>query len=209
MSPVDRGDLLPVTSCEVWHGIEPPHARHLDRNAWRRVVDHGGDHNMFSEHYRTPIWMLACCLLLGSGSGIAADPAPADAPAGTDLSDVKREWADTVAALKSYTAAQRDTAVAKAEQTLDTMDRRIEQLEARTRKQWNKLNQSAREARLASLRTLRAQRNQVAEWYGGMKHSSAGAWEAVKQGFIDSYAVLSDSFGKAWNEFDGAADETP
>jgi hypothetical protein len=27
------------------------------------------------------------------------------------------------------------------------------------------------------------------------------AWDSVKQGFIDSYNVLSDSFSKTWSEF--------
>jgi len=158
---------------------------------------------MIVQRARPEMYLLVCCLVLGSAAGIAADQATADesAAAGADLDQVKREWAETVEALKHYSAAQRDAAVDRAEQTLDAMDRRIEQLEARTRHQWGKLTQSAREAREATLQRLRMQRNQAAEWYGGMKHSSAGAWESVKQGFIDSYAVLSDSFREARDEF--------
>jgi len=154
---------------------------------------------------------LLCCLALGAAAAIAADQATRDesAAVGADLDQVKREWAETVEALKHYSAAQRDAAVDRAEQTLNAMDRRIEDLEARTRQQWDKLTQSAREAREASLHTLRTQRNQAAEWYGGMKHSSAGAWESVKQGFIDSYAVLSDSFRKARDEFGEDDAQTP
>jgi TolA-binding protein len=154
--------------------------------------------------------LLVGCLLLGAANGIAADQTTTDqsAAAGADLDQVKREWAETVDALQHYSAAQRDAAVDRAEQTLDAMDSRIEELEARTRQQWGKLTQSAREARETTLQRLRMQRNQAAEWYGGMKHSSAGAWESVKQGFIDSYAVLSDSFRKARDEFGDDA-QTP
>ena len=53
------------------------------------------------------------------------------------------------------------------------MDRHIEQLESRTRQEWDSLNQEARETRETALRALRKQRNEVAEWYGSMKYSSA------------------------------------
>jgi TolA-binding protein len=164
---------------------------------------------MISAPYRAPTCILACWLLLGPGAAAAVGSGAEHTSPGTDLSEVQREWAETVEALKSYSATQRDAAVSKAEQTLQAMDRRIEELEARTGRQWDELSDSAREARQATLRTLRAQRNQVAEWYGAMKHSSASAWGAVKQGFIESYGTLSDSFAKAWNEFDSDEQATP
>jgi hypothetical protein len=34
-----------------------------------------------------------------------------------------------------------------------------------------------------------------------MRHSSANAWEHVKQGFLDSYEALSDAYNKAMKEF--------
>jgi TolA-binding protein len=158
---------------------------------------------MIIKRATTGTWLLICWLVLAAATGTAADQTAADesATSRADLDQLKRESAETIDALKQYSAAQRDVAVDKAEQTLEAMDRRIEQLEARTRQQWGKLTQSAREARETTLQRLRVQRNQAAEWYGGMKHSSAGAWESVKQGFIDSYAVLSDSFRKARDEF--------
>lgn len=39
------------------------------------------------------------------------------------------------------------------------------------------------------------------EWYGGMKHSSAGAWNQMKKGFSDAYQSLYDSWKKATDEF--------
>jgi hypothetical protein len=38
--------------------------------------------------------------------------------------------------------------------------------------------------------------------YGGMKHSSAKAWEQVKKGFLDSYESLSKAFDKAVKSFE-------
>jgi hypothetical protein len=142
--------------------------------------------------------------MLCAGGALAAEPASTAAASGEnpELTELKREWADAVQALQSYSAAQRDAALAQAQQTLDAMDQRIDRLESRTQQQWNRLSESARQSREATLRALRKQRNEVAQWYGGMKHSSAGAWESVKQGFIESYGVLSESFRNAWNQFD-------
>ena len=53
----------------------------------------------------------------------------------------------------------------------------------------------------ATLDALRRQRNELAEWYGGLKHSSAESWEQVKAGFVKSYEVLRESFAKARKEF--------
>ncbi len=174
-------------------------------------LPHIEDDTMILQGAKPEVYLLLCCVVLGPLTGVAAAPTATDeSTADTNhLDRARREWAETVGALKDYSTTQRDAAVARAERTLDAMDLRIEQLEARTRRQWDKLSQSAREARGATLSTLRKQRNQVAEWYGAMKHSSAGAWESVKHGFIDSYAVLSDSFREAWNEFGDEEEETP
>jgi len=106
-----------------------------------------------------------------------------------------------VDALNGYSATQREAAVAKAKTTLQAIDARIEQLEAQANDQWDQLSQSAREKRQATLRALREQRNRVAEWYGGMKHSSASAWDDVKDGFIGAYGILNRSFGAALDAF--------
>jgi hypothetical protein len=147
---------------------------------------------------------LACLVMLGANTGLAANPdaPPAPETQSADFGEVKREWADAMEALKSYSVAQRDVALANARETLDAMDRRIDKLEDRIQQQWDELSESTRAKREASLRALRRQRNEVAEWYGGMEHSSASAWDSVKQGFIESYGVLSKSFREAWNELD-------
>jgi len=136
----------------------------------------------------------------------AADAGAKSAPASAaDIQDVKREWAQAAKALKSYSVAQREQALAKGAEVLEAMDARIETLEARTADEWAKLRKSARQKRKATLRALRKQRNDVAQWYGGMKHGSADAWDQVKQGFIDAYGVLDESFSDAARQFDAAS----
>ena len=125
-----------------------------------------------------------------------------------DSQQLQQEWAEAADALKHYSAAKRDQAIAEAKQTLDAMDTRIDRLESRIQEEWNQLSQDARQRRESALRTLRQERNELAEWYGGMKHSSTDAWESVKQGFVDAYATLSDSFSEAQAEFD-STEETP
>ena len=68
-------------------------------------------------------------------------------------------------------------------------------------KKWGQMDQSARKKARASLKALRKQRNEVAEWYGGLKHSSSNAWEDVKKGFLNSYQVIRDTFDKVQGEF--------
>ena len=64
------------------------------------------------------------------------------------------------------------------------------------------MSQSARTQARSTLATLRQQRNEVAEWYGGMKYSSSNAWDRMKQGFSNAYSSLHDSWVKAEQEFD-------
>jgi TolA-binding protein len=175
-----------------------------------KTLNSGGN-RMIVQHTGMRTVLIGICLMLGTVAAFAATPpsSGSESPDSADLSTVKREWAETVTALTSYTAAQRDMAVARARQELDSMDRHIEQLESRTRQEWDSLNQEARETRETALRALRKQRNEVAEWYGSMKYSSADAWDSVRQGFIDSYGVLNDAFSKAWREFEDHPEETP
>lgn len=52
-----------------------------------------------------------------------------------------------------------------------------------------------------ALQAIKEKRNEVAEWYGGLKHSSSASWEEVKKGFSKSYKALADAFEKAAREF--------
>ena len=63
------------------------------------------------------------------------------------------------------------------------------------------MSKASREKSQQTLQELRKKRNDLAEWYGGMKQSSAEAWGEVKQGFIKSYHTLSEAFDKASKKF--------
>ena len=119
-----------------------------------------------------------------------------------DLQNVQEEWSEAISALTGYTVAQRDVAVEKAGETLADMDIRIDALEERTAEEWADLSAEARVARRKTIRELTASRNELAEWYGGMKHSSSQAWGEVQQGFVDAYGVMQDAWKDAAEEFE-------
>ena len=119
----------------------------------------------------------------------------AEAPGGkTTAKDVART-------IKDFTVAQRDEAIKNAKAALDDVDARIRGMERKLDNEWDKMDQAARKKARATLAALRRERNEVAEWYGGLKHSSAESWEQVKAGFVKSYQVLRDSFARARKEF--------
>jgi hypothetical protein len=146
-----------------------------------------------------------CCFLraLALGALLAASPlsSAAETPAKrTTAKDVSEKAEDTGRAIKGYTVAQRDEAVKQAKAALDDADARIRRLERKLDNDWDKMDQAARNKGRATLNRLRRERNELAEWYGGLKHSSAEAWEEVKNGFSNSYDALKKSFARARKE---------
>ena len=142
-----------------------------------------------------------CALVLIGMLGVTPPCYAQTENANNSIEEVKKETQDLLQTIGSYTADKRDEAVQKAKEGLDKVDKRIDSLEARIDTNWDKMNQAARTEARASLRALRKQRNQVAEWYGSMKTSSADAWEHIKKGFSDAYRSLEDGWEKSENEF--------
>ncbi|HUH66782.1 MAG TPA: hypothetical protein VLZ07_10155 [Syntrophales bacterium] len=120
---------------------------------------------------------------------------------GIELKDVKEKAMETGQAIKNYSFKKRDEAVKKAKAALDEMDKRIATMESKFDKKWNEMDQSAREKGRATMAKLRKQRNETAEWYGGLKHSSSKAWVDVKKGFLKSYKELRESVDRAYSEY--------
>ena len=119
----------------------------------------------------------------------------------TKMNDIKQEAEDLTEAIKSYSAEQRDEALREAKRAIETLDSGIDSMQRKLDREWEQMDQSARQKVQASMRMLRSKRNELAEWYGGLKHSSAKAWEDVKKGFLGSYRTLGEAFEQAQNEF--------
>jgi hypothetical protein len=141
------------------------------------------------------VFMLSANQLLAEEQGESgADPA--------QLEDVQEEWSEAIDSIKGYSVNQREAAVEKAGIELEKLDERIDVLKQRTADEWDTLSAETRAARLAALQELTVQRNELAEWYGGMKHSSSQAWVEVREGFVDAYDILQDAWGAALEEFE-------
>src|SRR6266581_7937322 len=138
---------------------------------------------------------------LGAPPAVSPSSFAAETSAGkTTAKDVSRKAGDTGRAIKDYTVEQRDEAMRRAKAGLDDLDARIRRMERKLDSEWDHMDQAARKKARATLSALRRERNEAAEWYGGLKHSSAESWEQVKAGFVKSYEALKDSFAKARKE---------
>lgn len=111
--------------------------------------------------------------------------------------EVKTQIDEALKAIASYSADQRDAAMAKADKALKATDASIRQLQDKLDNNWDSMSAEARKKARAALESLQQQRTKLAEWYGGLKHSSAGAWKEIKKGFANSYRDLEKAFDKA------------
>jgi len=78
----------------------------------------------------------------------------------------------------------------------------MDEMENSLDEHWQEMSAAAREKKREALKELRRERQEVSEWYGGMRHSSAEAWEDVKKGFAQSYDRLEDAFKDAAKNFE-------
>jgi Mg2+ and Co2+ transporter CorA len=126
--------------------------------------------------------------------------AHADTPQ-TSFEDIKQETKELLTTLKDYTYEQRDEAVAATQKALERFDKRIDALEKKVDKRWDKMSETARVETRERLQALRESRTDLAEWFGSMKHSSSDAWQELKEGFGDAFESMSDAWTKAQRQF--------
>jgi phosphomevalonate kinase len=146
---------------------------------------------------RNTLWVIVSTFCLMS-TVIFAQQAPADR---TTMGDVRKEMKEAAIVIKNYSVGQREEAAEQIKLTLDNLDANIQRLENRLDEKADRMDRAVRQKARLTLETLRKQRNQVAEWYGGMQHSSNEAWQEIKKGFLKSYEALADAVAKAEKEF--------
>lgn len=132
---------------------------------------------------------LALALAMASQLSLADDK--------TTAKDVGKKVEDTGKTIGSYTIAQRDQAIKSAQAALADTDGRMRRLERKMDREWDKMDDAARKRARETMDTLRRERNDAAEWLGGLKHGSAEAWDEVRSGFVNSYEALRRSFTSA------------
>jgi peptidoglycan hydrolase CwlO-like protein len=142
--------------------------------------------------------VIVAALFFAVASVSFARPTSADK---TTAKGVKKKMTEAAEAIKNYSVDQRNEALKKAKAALDDINARIDRMENRMDEKWGQMDQVARKKMKAGLKELKKQREDLAEWYGGLKYSSGNAWEDVKKGFIKSYHELRKTYTKVRREF--------
>lgn len=142
--------------------------------------------------------LILALLSIGSGNVLASSHKDGK----TTANEVKEEALETYEALKNYTLEQREEAMSEAKERLNRLDTRINELQQTLDEGLQDMSSATRKKTRQTLNMLQRQRENVAEWYGGMQHSSSDAWEDVKKGFADSYDRLEEAFDKAKSHFE-------
>jgi len=145
---------------------------------------------------RCMLWMMLFLLPTSAMAGRSAEDA-------ISAADVGRKIQEALQAVGEYSAQKRDIAAAKVKDAIEALDARIERLEEQLDAKWEAMDQTSRENIRRTMKTLQEQRRRLAEWYGGLKHGSAGAWEQVKKGLLDAFESLKRTFDQAEDELEG------
>jgi hypothetical protein len=149
---------------------------------------------------RVPCIAAAMAALMSLAASIGAQEVQQQNPPGqsrpekkeqAQREEVKQEVGEAVDSIRIYSYERRQEAMAVARRSMDELDAQLDKMQAQSHAQWTAMSEAARSRSQRSAGTLRRQRNALSEWYGGMRQSSAAAWDEVKTGFIASYHELS------------------
>ena len=146
---------------------------------------------------RLGVGALLMTVLLAVPAAWAADSGSTVTPS----DDVRREVSEALQKIAQFGVEKRDQAVATARKALAKTDMNIDQVQQRVDRDWDKMDAAARKDARDTLNALRQERTELAEWYGGLQHSSAQTWEEIKKGFAGSYSKLEKSLEKAAAKF--------
>ena len=146
------------------------------------------------------IFLLSSLLPASIGTVIAQEQDTASAETAGSWADVSRNAGELLESLGAYGADRRDEAVAATGEALGDLDTEIDRLAADISRNYDSMDAATREKTREAMKTLRQQRNELAEWYGGMKHSSGNAWSEMKAGFSEAYRAMEDAWNAASEE---------
>lgn len=114
--------------------------------------------------------------------------------------DIKKEAGETVSVIKEYSIEQKDAAVAKANELMDTLDDNAHVWEGRIKEKWDSLKDSSHDSFNTTSAKIKQQRAELAEWAEKLRNSSGDAWDEAKEGFDKAYEALKESLSKAADE---------
>ncbi len=140
-------------------------------------------------------------LLVPAVAGVMTLSLSAGAALADESKSASEQWTESIEQIQAYGADQKNEAVDASRSAAEAIDARLQQMENWVARNWDKLSEEAREDKRETISDLRRQRNDLAEWFGAMKHSSAESWEEVKGGFVNAYNTLGEKFDNVMNEF--------
>jgi flagellin-specific chaperone FliS len=146
---------------------------------------------------RTREWTKGLIIAAGAAALVAAMPLAGSASSdAVTRGEVQKEVKEAMDAIKNYTYEKREDALQRAKKALGELDAELARREEKLSQDWSEMSELARERARETSAELRQRRQELAEWYGGMKHGSQRAWDEIKSGFTDAYAELK----KAWEQ---------
>jgi len=141
--------------------------------------------------------LLFCCYLaaaLALGACAEEEPEPADAE------DVKREARELAETLQSFSADQKDQAVAEAQKAIAELNEEVARLRDRISERWGEMDESARASAEENLEQLEDEQAQLADRFEALREASGDAWARMSQGFSEAYDELRDAWREAERE---------
>jgi len=115
----------------------------------------------------------------------------------TTSSDVSKQTKEAWETFKAYMAHQKDEAAADGKMLLEKADAKIQELEADAAKS----SGDAKVEYQKTIKKLKEKRSDAAKKLEDLGNSSADAWDSTKDGFVEAYSDLHDTFKEAAGKF--------
>jgi DNA anti-recombination protein RmuC len=112
----------------------------------------------------------------------------------TTMSDVKKELAEALEAIKNYSAERKTDALAAMKETLAQMDQQIDQLRDKINKQWEEMEPEARKKADETMQQLQRQRDKTADAIEELRKSGEKTWNSLKEEFMKNYEKFKNEF---------------
>jgi len=120
----------------------------------------------------------------------------------TTMSDVKKELAEALEAIKNYSAERKTDALAAMKETLAQMDQQIDQLRDKINKQWEEMEPEARKKADETMQQLQRQRDKTADTIEELRKSGEKTWNSLKEEFMKNYEKFKNELEDADQQYD-------
>lgn len=120
----------------------------------------------------------------------------------TSMADVKKELSEAMDAIRAFSAEHKDDALKAMKQALVQMDRQIDLLGDKIKKEWEQMEPDARKKAEKTMKKLRQQRDRMAKAIEEWSKDSATSWNKIKKEFMKSYEEFKKSYEDADEQYD-------